>query len=635
MPAEGVPSAGWTSYLKDVTPALETKYRGRNKRIKDIRDRRLNLVGPKIPKNFRITATEFRAPLIRQLIRASQALMAVRMPIPKRIPLSEAPADQKASSEIEKKLTAIYARLLRKEDWYGQVTDALAADGEATWKLLVRKKDWLGMPQGDDEEDSAYLKRTERTRRQKFPLAVEHIASESYYPVAWDDDGSTEVMEISYREPAPLAHQYGLTSRDGKLVVKAGMGPQTSEKYAKAARYVEFRNTTHCAISIDGVVVEEYAHDLGGTDFFHVDFSTNSIKDATYQTESIAEPLIKLQDGIENLITIQGNYAFLAGFPVAVLEPVGEDSIPEYDEGTVIKWEPGGTVQPPYGYRWHWADPPRAGSDLTQVREFLMEMSDRVSLAPILQGHAEERMGATTAATLIAVGKSVFGPGLMNLGRGFDHMAARILYLTENVLKAPLPLWMSDAAGKDGWYELDPDEIEGYYEVFHSLAPVIPMEQMQKTVWLTQGQQTGAVTMRRLREDGYGLEDPDQEGEEVQIEQLQGRPEYQNLLMAQFTKDIQADMGPQMAPQAQTMAALQQALVGIGAALQALQQSQGPAGAGTPPTPPAGMAGPGAAAAPGMGGRPLPVGPGAAAIPPPELAPNGATPGGQPPLQMP
>ena len=220
---------------------------------------------------------------------------------------------------------------------------------------------------------------------------------------------------------------------------------------------------------VDGVVVEEYEHGLGGTDYFHVNFATNSIKDATYETESIAEPLIRLQDAIESLITIQGNYSFLAGFPVAVLEPVTEDAIPEYDQGTVIKWEPGGTVQPPLGYRWRWADPPNAGGDLTAVRGFLMEMADRVSLAPILQGEAEQRMSATTASTLIAVGKSVFAPGLQNLGRGFDHMGARILYICDQVLKAPLPLWQEDA---EKWFSLDPDEIDGYYELFHSLAPV-------------------------------------------------------------------------------------------------------------------------------------------------------------------
>lgn len=612
MPVEGVPTAGWDSYLGDVIPGVQDKYKGRNRRIKDIRDRRLNLVGPKIPKNFKITATEFRAPLIRQLVRASQSLMAVRMPIPKRIPLTEAPSDQKESSEIEKKLKVVYQRLQRKEDVYGQITDALASDGEATWQLRVNRKGW-GDPRGDDEEAKAYNERTQRIRRQNFPLSWEHVASDTYYPLAWDDEGVTEVLVITYREPQPIAHQYGLTPRDGKLVARNGYGPVTTERYPKACRYTEYRNCTHAAIMVDGVVVDTYQHDLGSPDFFHVDFSTNSIKDPTWATESIADPLVRLQDAIENLITIQGNYAFLAGFPVAVLEPVSEEAIPEYDQGTTIKWEPGGTVQPPYGYRWRWADPPRAGSDLTAVREFLMEMSDRVALAPILQGQAEQRMSATTAATLIEVGKSVFGPGLQNLARGYDHMGSRILYLTEKVLRAPLPLWQE---GEGKWFELDPDEIDGYYEVVHSLAPVIPMEQMQKTVWLTQGQQIGAVTMRRLREDGYGIEDPDQEDEEVQIEQLEKRPEFQNLLMTQFQRDIQADLGPQMQPQAQSMAAINQALVAIGAALQALQQPQMPTG--TPENPPAGMGGPGAPVVEGMGGRPMNV-PGGGQIQPPNL----------------
>lgn len=623
MPAEGVPAAGWQQYLTDCIPALEQKYRGRNKRIKDIRDRRLNLIGPKIPKNFRVTATEFRAPLIRQLVRSSQALMAVRLPIPKRIPLSEDPKDLKTSSEIEKKLSAIYKRLLRKEDWYGQVTDALASDGEATWKLTIRKKEWSGTPRKRNargaysEPADAYNKRIGRTRREHFPIMVEHVASETYYPMAWDDEGSTEVMEITYREAAPLAHQYGLAPRDGKLVERNGAyGPVTTEKYPRACRYVQYRNTTHNVVMVDGVVVEETEHELGGTDYFHCDFAVNSIKDPTYATESIAEPLIRLQDAIENLITIQGNYAFLAGFPVGVLEPVTEDAIPEYDQGTVIKWEPGGTVQPPLGYRWRWVDPPAAGGDITAVRTFLMEMADRVSLAPILQGEAEQRMSATTASTLIAVGKSVFAPGLANLGRGFDHMGSRILWVTENVLKAPLPLWQEDA---NRWFELDPDEIDGYYELFHSLAPVIPIEQMQKTVWLAQGQSTGVVTKRRLREEGYGIEDPEGEDRAVRIEQLRDSPEYQTMLRQQMEKDILHDLGQQASPESQSTVAIQQALLAVGQALQALQQPQMPPGNGVmanPPSPAPG--GPGAAVVPGIG-RPMPVGPGAAIqAPPPE-----------------
>ena len=109
------------------------------------------------------------------------------------------------------------------------------------------------------------------------------------------------------------------------------------------------------------------------------------------------------------------------------------------------------------------------------------------------------------------------------------------------------------------------DEVGGYYEVFHSLAPVIPMEQMQKTVWLTQGQQTGAVTMRRLREDGYGIEDPDQEDREVWIEKLEQGPVFQNAVNAAFMEDVKLEMGQSSAGgTTQSTMAIQQALMAVG-----------------------------------------------------------------------
>ena len=81
-----------------------------------------------------------------------------------------------------------------------------------------------------------------------------------------------------------------------------------------------------------------------------------------------------------------------------------------------------------------------------------------------------------------------------------------------------------------------------------------------------------------MREEGYGLEDPDAEDKAVRIEQLRDSPEYQSMLKTQMQQDIMRDLGQQAAPAAQSTAAIQQALAAVGQALMALQQPQMPPG---------------------------------------------------------
>ena len=119
------------------------------------------------------------------------------------------------ASKREKWLAASYRKMDRGKNIYARITDALVADGEATWKVYCKIHRWH-VERGEYAAEE-YLNKVAETRRTHFPFAWEHVASTTYYPLAWDEEGLSEVLEITEREAFPLLHQYHLGRTGGRI----------------------------------------------------------------------------------------------------------------------------------------------------------------------------------------------------------------------------------------------------------------------------------------------------------------------------------------------------------------------------------------------------------------------------------
>ena len=109
-------------------------------------------------------------------------------------------------------------------------------------------------------------------------------------------------------------------------------------------------------------------------------------------------------------------------------------------------------------------------------------MAESLSLAPILRANVpSSEMSGVTAAMMVTIAQTQFGIAVDNLARSFNQMAGFMLRRIEKNLKKPVPLWKKD---KDKWEELGPEDINGYYEVEHTLEPVVEAIKQIKYTWL-------------------------------------------------------------------------------------------------------------------------------------------------------
>ena len=549
-----LPPGGWSDYILSMSTVLEDKFQKRNQVFKDIHDRRYMLKSPNIPEVFRKTASEFRAPLVWDFVRRCVAIITPEIPSPKVISPRLGVETEKKSSKIEKWLSAAYYKMDDNNGIYKILVDALVEQGTAVWKALPNRKTFLAFQRGEDEDDDTYNEKVDHYRKVNFPFSWEHVPTDTWYPI--DEYGRKEALEISKRETLPLAMKYnlipdgrgGLTNGDPKTIgqrvpdypTSSYPSTTTFREYWKAAELDDRGNLTQGTFiyMADKTIIKVGKHNYLNTPYYVAEANRTSSKDTAERALSLVYPLLNLQDNMDALRTIQMNWAYLTGFPVMRLRPQSDEQ-PIYDKDAEVVWEPGQAILTP-GYIPEWMELPPAGRDLIAMSNFLMEIFNMVSLNPILGGVIPgANVSGVAAQTMISIAKSIFGPAIDSISKSFNEMAAFILKCIDTELGVPVPVYAISKENNE-WLELSPKDIDGYYEVKHSLHPVIPAERMTKSAWLADGNARGLIPDRIVIEDGYGFEAPDEIMEELLLDKLRKSGEYQTLLAAQWLDRMKA-----------------------------------------------------------------------------------------------
>lgn len=562
MPARGLPEGGegaLSTYIQPWIAFAESKYRKRNTRIHEVIERRTRRKEPRIPKAYAKTAFIYKSSMLKDLLRRGQSIIGSELPEPTCIPLKPGPVAAKAAAKKAMWLKEAMVQMDRGINVWGQITDADPADGMAVWKVETRLDEYSPERGYEDENDEAaegaegaarkpestknYAKRLDTAHKQFFPFVRTHVPSASYYPIAWDSKGVSEVLEITYREAYPLFQQYDLYRESGKKnSIKQRLGEIRSD-YPEAqpqdtVRYVEWWNRTHWACFVESVLVDWGEHNTGRPPYFCAQFSPTSMHDPAYDTEGLGDTIIPLQDLEDSFVSSMMSWIMRHGFPALTLKPVGPDVPPVQVQDQVVKLISGEISVPPPGYELVYATPPEMSGDVAQFLTYIVDRMDKVSLSKILFGEAADISGPA-ASSLIALAHAIFGPAVKDLGRAMDETAAYVLEIIDTVIGSPVPLWL--ASGGDGsgeWVALGPKDIDGYYRVHYTLAPVIPMERMQKAIFIANAMQLGGVDINYYRTEGLGITDPEDMDVKIRVQEYRKRPEYTGILMEEFQKRV-------------------------------------------------------------------------------------------------
>ena len=528
----GIPNPeNWGSYIHSLVSAMETKYKQRNTRIREVRDRRYWRKIPVIPDKFKATATAYRGSQVFDMIRRSESLMD-GMPEPHVSRLSGEEAERRESFMI-----GFYEESGLKKI-YGKIKDSLFGDGGTCWKILCKSDEYLNTPQTEGESSDSYNNRVKKHRETHFPFTAEHIPFNCFHPITND-----EILEITERETLPLMRQYGVIYsnrefRFGNIVGSPDIPPTGSAP--RKVKWVEYWNDKIYVYMLGNLVVEAGEHEYGRHPYFFAHSMEASTGDPADECISIATPLVYIQDLIDAFITIQMNWAFINGFPQGRMTPTSDDAAEISDTDTVV-WEPGGILDAP-GRKFEWVQAPNIGQDVKAIIEFLKGEADVVSLAPILYGIAGANTSSTMATSLIAIAKSIFSTGTGNIASAFDDTAAFVLNIIENKLHAPVYVYR---VGKKNFVSLSPDEINGYYKFEHTYEPQIAAERATRATLLADAHARDAIPMRLYVEEGLGYEDPAKLMRERKVEDYTKRADYANRVIQEAFRLIGLELQPQ------------------------------------------------------------------------------------------
>ncbi|KKL82879.1 hypothetical protein LCGC14_1980370 [marine sediment metagenome] len=531
----------WGPYLNRLTTRMEQKYAERNRRILEVYNRRFLLRKPPLPETFKATQADLRFPFVNDVLRRAAAVVGQNPPRSHVNP-AKGKLNQKNADLRENWWEAARKRMFEGKHTWGKITDALPSDGMAVWKILRDEHEFGVVMRREGEDAKSFNARAEESRRENFPIQWEFVPSVSYMPVS-----ETAVLEITTREFLPVALHFGLSidhegkigfGRVGEIVGRPSVypGTQNTTNYPDTVKVTEYWDGEHYVYMVRDFVVRVGTHDYGRPPYFEVPFAVTASMAPEDNGLSLAYAMLSLQDNMDDLATRKMAWTFLASFPGMDAEPLFEDT-PPLPDGTVLKWEAG---KHPYaaGHKVSWKMPPPVGQDLNDLMVMLKDILDTIGIAPILQGIP---VGANTSnaavQSMVAVARSVFGPGMQNLAQALDESAKFVMQLVEKGGQK-IPVWHK---GLDEWLELGPDDIDGYYEFEHKLEPMIPAERMSKMMVTADLQSRKLMSRRRAMEEGEGIEDPTREIDDIYVEGLDDDPTLKQMEIGQIAAQIQAD----------------------------------------------------------------------------------------------
>ncbi len=532
----------WGEYLKRLTTRMETKYAERNRRIVEVYKRRFLLKKPDIPETFKPTNADIRFPFVNDVCRRSAAVMGQNPPRSHVNPTKLGPKRQRNADLREKWKDASFGIMMEGKHTWGKITDACPSDGMAVWKIIRDDHRFGVVMRREGESAKSYNARFEASKRDNFPFQWEFVPTVSYYPVS-----ENEVLEVTQREFLPVAKHFGLSTyadgvigfgRVGEVIGRPDVIPGTSgtTNYPDTVKVVEYWDDEHYVYMVKDFIVQVGTHDYERTPYFNAPFNVTASMAPEDNGISIAYAMLSLQDAMDDLGTRKMAWTYLAAFPGMDAEALFEDT-PPLPDGTVFKWEAGMHPYAP-GHRVRWMSPPPVGEDLNQLMNMVKDILDAIGIAPILQGMP---LGANTSnaavQSMVAVARSVYGPGVQNLAQALDESAKFLMQLVEKGGQK-IPVWHK---GSDEWLELGPDDIDGYYEFEHRIEPLIPAERMSKMMVFADMQSRGLMSRRRAIEEGEGIEDPSAEIDDIYMESLDEDPTLKQLEIQQIAARIQAD----------------------------------------------------------------------------------------------
>lgn len=413
-----------------------------------------------------------------------------------------------------------------------------------------------------------------------FPFELNRVDTLCYHEVR-QGGRVVEVVKIEKRAKRTIYPRYGIRPTDQEGVCEYGEpypeedAPSSVEGECQVVTYWRAdpkprwrkmagldRREAVCdtvwVVEVDGCRVDggySYGppwHPLG---YFAFHGTDTSLPDPMMKAVGVAFRLIRITDAIDELINMKMIVARWASMPAwAKTTPEGGYSdVNAGAAGAAAAAVPSAassgfmgnfTLEMGKGYEMYpgqkieaitW--PQHAITILESLKNDLTELANLLGLPPIMRGDIPNAGAAGyLAAQLIAQAKTALAPALDNATAAMHDLIQWVLWQVEHRFEEGVPIWYTSSkrgsnlgggksyGGEGSWNWLTPEVVDGRYDMELTLEPLLPVDKIQKAEASLNQVQARAISMRRHREEGLELEDPDEEEEQIHAEELLQSP---------------------------------------------------------------------------------------------------------------
>lgn len=502
----------------------------------------------RIPRQYQAITKVTHTPFVRDAWHRVTAALTHEDPVAHIQPLDVTIQARNAANIGERWTMAAREQLTRDlgYDVIWQAAAAMIRDGESVLKCVHRPDAWATFPtrgmddQGSkfDEEPDDFLKRAERfKKRAPLPFAWKVV---DRLQMVFGDGEYGDNWALEYGEyPRPfLSSRYGMPEQSGKLVSPARVlaGEPRPEGYSASATGVsikmEYWDANWWHVVIDG----EDAPGFPMPNPYRPRLPYFRAR-PDLESESILYSLMFLVPGLDRLITMKENWAYLSAYPNPVIRsipnPAGTLDLPtgEDDQASTLKWEPGKAIELPVGKTMDFLVPPPTGQDLNQMIQLIRQMIDVAGIPSVLRGSSMSGDSGYLANQMYAAALSMYRRIALASSRQLEEAFEFFWYVIEHRIKSTVyVLAAADSSGKSAkkWLGLGADMRTG--ENVANVADLGPLTWTFKPVLPTDEQARVSIAIqatnapkplfsrRYAREHFANVEDPEAMADEIAVE---------------------------------------------------------------------------------------------------------------------
>lgn len=654
---EGAPTAGEISglYQSRLNEGDESTLRRRATRSRQLCELEHAVI---IPDAYKAIAQEMRTPFTRDTWLRVTAALTRDEPVGHVEPRDRGNRDSEATADIAEKWTMATFRQMNRDlgdDVIYESTKALVRDQESVVKIVHRPDAWATFfRRKPGESPDAYQKRFASDKQQPgtaMPFAwrvvdrLSMLFGDGEYGDEWAlEYGEYPLPYLERRYPGMERDDEGLQqSTDGGSVKRTRLispgdmlgGKPKPEGYLTTGMgscvKIEYWDADWWCVVIDGSMAPGFPKPnpyKGKLPYFRA------------KSDPVLFALSFLVPGLDALLTMKLNWAYLSAYPTPQLSRSGNNTVPNVDaagdgaeDGDVpaFVWSPGRMMVPPAGYTFGFVAPPPVGQDLNEMVSVIRGLIDVAGVPSVFRGIGGADQAGYAINQLIAAANLTYKKLAESLQRQFELAGEFLWHLVREKIKSEVYVLNDSAKAGKTWVCLKPSgtvtatsaPVDKLGPLTVRFRPVLPTDEQARAMIAMQlvNAPKPLMSQHRAIEKYLQEEDPQQILDEIAVEQaLQEEPLHSMMIQQALTE---AGVNPNAQnPASQLVGPNGQPLI-----------SQTPGGGGMPMLPGATGAVPGQAAAgtPAIPGLNQPIapspGPAPAILPGQGGRPAGAFPG--------